>query len=152
MNGKSVSSKDATGRAGAKVFFEIFERTGNFPRISINIVAAPTDMSASLKPKTNWPELARKANYSTAAMAALGGMSTRQLEREFLRRFGQTPEQWINHLRLQEARMLLEEGTSVKIAAVSLGYKHSPSFSRAFKRHFGIAPSQFRANTNIAQP
>lgn len=106
-------------------------------------------MSASLRQQTDWPELARKANYSTAALAALRGVSMRQLEREFLRRFGQTPERWLNDLRLREAWELLAGGNAVKIAAVSSGYKHSPSFSRAFKRHFGFPPSQVPSDPKV---
>ena len=89
------------------------------------------------------PELARMANYSTAAMASFCDKSVRQLQREFLRKFGQTPEQWINDLRLKDARTLLEVRNSAKIEAIamSLGYKHSRSFSRAFKQRFGFPPS-----------
>jgi AraC-like DNA-binding protein len=108
-------------------------------------------MSASSRRKTDWRKLARQANYSTAALADLCGISVRHLEREFSRTFGQTPRQWIGDLRFYDARALLEKGHTVKTAAVSLGYNHSPSFSRAFKQFFGVAPSGVRPASNALE-
>jgi AraC-like DNA-binding protein len=75
-------------------------------------------------------------------LASLRGKTVRQLEREFLRNFSQTPEQWINQLRLRDAKALLEEGKKVKEVASAMGYTHLESFSRAFKQSFGVPPSE----------
>ena len=100
--------------------------------------------------KINWPELARVAKYSAKRMAEIRGRSVRQLEREFLRRFRQTPEEWINDLRLRDARELLEQrnGEKIEAIAMSLGYKHYASFSRAFKQFHGASPSQIGPRLN----
>lgn len=98
-------------------------------------------MNSLLKPKIDWPDLARKARYSTVGLASLRAKTVRQLEREFLRNFRQSPERWINDLRLRDARAFLENGRSIKAVASAVGYKHLESFSRAFKRFFGVPPS-----------
>jgi AraC-like DNA-binding protein len=104
-------------------------------------------MSARLNRTGNWEELARRANYSTAALAAACAISIRQLQRDFFRETGQSPERWLNDLRLRDALKLLQEGNSVKVAATVTGYNHSQSFSRAFKQLFGVSPSAVRLVT-----
>ena len=88
-----------------------------------------------------WEEMARRANYSTAELASLCGVSVRQLERIFQHTFCQSPKRWLNTLRLNAARRLLQGGGSVKEAAFSFGYKHPQHFSRDFRRFFGVSPS-----------
>jgi AraC-like DNA-binding protein len=53
-------------------------------------------------------------------------------------------------LRLREAGMLLKNGIAVKAAALQIGYKHSSSFSRAFKSFFGFPPIQLFAKQTPA--
>jgi AraC-like DNA-binding protein len=49
----------------------------------------------------------------------------------------------IERLRMQRAAgLLLEPGALVKNVARELGYSDPFHFSRAFKRHFGFAPTQ----------
>jgi AraC-like DNA-binding protein len=88
-----------------------------------------------------WPTLARRANYSTTALAGLCGISLRQLERNFRRAFCQSPKKWLKALRLRSAREMLQSGGSVKEVAFSLGYRHPQHFSRDFRKFFGVSPS-----------
>jgi AraC family transcriptional regulator, exoenzyme S synthesis regulatory protein ExsA len=101
-------------------------------------------MNASSIQTVDWPELARKANYSTSALSSLRRISVRQLQREFLQEFKESPQKWINELRLRDAQAWLEKGHAVKTVAMLLGYKHSPSFWRAFKGFYGVSPSSVR--------
>jgi transcriptional regulator GlxA family with amidase domain len=89
----------------------------------------------------DWAELGRQANYSTARLAALCGVSVRQLERDFRKTVCQSPKRWLNELRLRSARKLLQDGGSVKETALSSGYKHPQHFSRDFRKFFGASPS-----------
>jgi transcriptional regulator GlxA family with amidase domain len=93
----------------------------------------------------NWLALAREVNYSSASLASLCGLSVRQLERNFKQTMAQSPKQWLNTLRLEAARELLQDGGSVKQVALSFGYKHSQHFSRDFRSFFGVSPSHARA-------
>ena len=42
--------------------------------------------------------------------------------------------------------------TKKRTLALSVGYKSADAFSRAFRRHFGIAPSAYRERFSSAAP
>lgn len=62
--------------------------------------------------------------------------------RLFKTTFGLTPYQYILHKRLQKAFLDLKGGKSVSDAAIDCGFADIFSFSKAFKKHFGITPGQ----------
>ena len=72
-------------------------------------------------------------------------MSDSTLLRQLKRLTGLSPKQYLQEVRLNEARLVLESGTSVAITtlAAQVGYKDARSFSRSFKRRFGKSPSDF---------
>jgi len=96
-------------------------------------------------------------NYDTpspvAAMAAL----TRMTERGFLRRFkkvtGQAPTDYIQTLRIEEAKQLLET-TSMSIDEISeeVGYSEPSSFRSAFRKRVGIPASAYRKKWQALAP
>ena len=60
---------------------------------------------------------------------------------------GVTFDEVLDGLRRRMASQLLEGGASVRQTAHSLGYSDPASFSRAFKRWTGVAPSRFGGST-----
>jgi transcriptional regulator GlxA family with amidase domain len=82
---------------------------------------------------------------SRAQLAALAGMSLRQLERSFRSQLGQGVHEHYLGLRLGHSRQLLRE-TSLSILEVALatGFTSASQFSRAFRRTFGVSPRQGR--------
>lgn len=54
-----------------------------------------------------------------------------------------TPHQYIIRLRITAAAKLIEEGATASQAAVSCGYNDYKNFAKAFKKYYGIAPSQY---------
>lgn len=55
------------------------------------------------------------------------------------------PGRYRNILRLEQAaRLLLRSRRRIIEIAIHCGFRSHPIFSRAFQRHFGISPSQFR--------
>jgi transcriptional regulator GlxA family with amidase domain len=85
-------------------------------------------------------------------LAALGGVSRRQLERLFRFHLGDTPTGYYLKLRLRRARQFLEQ-TDMSVLDVSLacGFASAPYFSRAYRAQFGLAPREdrrhFRSST-----
>jgi len=81
-----------------------------------------------------------------ARLAARLGVSQRRLERAFRRQLGLTPTAHYTALRLTRAQNLLQQtGLSVQEIAAATGYNALATFSRAYKRRFGVAPSADRA-------
>lgn len=71
-------------------------------------------------------------------------MSESTLTRQIKRIIGLSPGKYINELRLNHARILLENEYSLNVAQVSykVGFQDPKAFSRSFKRRFGKSPSQ----------
>ena len=51
---------------------------------------------------------------------------------------------YINTMRIEHAKELLEEGKSVVEAAELTGFRDSGTFIRAFKKKYGITPGQLK--------
>jgi AraC-like DNA-binding protein len=92
----------------------------------------------------NWPGLAREAKYQRRKLAECCGVSAGHLNHYFMAHFQRTPQRWLNEVRIREAHRLLCEGTSVKMAAYTLGFKQVSHFSRVFKEYYGFCPGECR--------
>lgn len=75
-------------------------------------------------------------------LAELSGMRRSRFIRSFSETVGQTPMAYLNDWRLLLARILLADGTRVKVAAGRVGFGSAAAFSRAFSKRFGSAPSE----------
>lgn len=79
-------------------------------------------------------------------IAALAGLSPRQLERAFRRHLATTPNRYYLELRLGRARaMLLHTSLPVIEVAVACGFASAAHFSRAYRSAFGRPPRAERA-------
>ncbi|MDQ3290646.1 MAG: AraC family transcriptional regulator [Bacteroidota bacterium] len=66
-----------------------------------------------------------------------------KLKKGFKLLFGKSVFNYIKELRMEHASLLLRNtATSVDEVAFTLGYEHGHHFSVAFKKHFGVSPSQ----------
>lgn len=73
------------------------------------------------------------------------GMSERSLRRNFRKRLGISPHQYVIDLRIRAARDLLTHGDApLKEIARRLGYNDVFYFGRQFKAQVGVSPAQFR--------
>ncbi|WP_434590173.1 helix-turn-helix domain-containing protein [Streptomyces sp. A5-4] len=79
-------------------------------------------------------------------------MSTRQLSRLFREQTGASPAGFVEAVRLEAARILLEAGASVTGAAARSGLGSDESLRRAFARHFGVTPSAYAARFRSTGP
>ncbi|MVZ60657.1 helix-turn-helix transcriptional regulator [Sphingobacterium humi] len=71
-----------------------------------------------------------------------------KLRTGFKKYFGTTIYHFITRLRMEEAkRLILDEGKNMYEVGTLVGFKHQASFTHAFKRYYGILPSEiFRNN------
>jgi transcriptional regulator GlxA family with amidase domain len=78
-------------------------------------------------------------------------------ERTLIRRFnaaqGHSPLTYLQHLRIDTARALLEVGDlSVERIAVYVGYTDTSSFTRLFRARMGLTPGTYRARFQLHDP
>jgi transcriptional regulator GlxA family with amidase domain len=79
------------------------------------------------------------------ALARALGTSERTLHRRLKLASGEAPKTFIDRVRFETARMLLETtANSVKQLAASSGYSDETSFRRAFHRYAGMTPVAYR--------
>ncbi|MBK6614950.1 helix-turn-helix domain-containing protein [Ottowia sp.] len=80
-----------------------------------------------------------------AEMARTSGMTERTFKRRFAAATGMAPLEYIHHVRLEEAKHLLESGdTAVEAIAFDVGYSDNSFFTRLFKRKVGMTPARYR--------
>ncbi len=79
------------------------------------------------------------------AMSAHSGLPARTFARRFRKATGFTPQDYVQILRVEEAKQLLETGDqSVPVIGQEVGYEDAPSFRLLFKRKTGLAPAEYR--------
>lgn len=72
-------------------------------------------------------------------------LSEKYISRYFKEHFHITLSQYINHLRLEHARQLLQESTvPVTEVALQSGYQNVSYFIRCFKKMYGVSPLKYR--------
>ncbi|GJM29835.1 MAG: hypothetical protein DHS20C17_24700 [Cyclobacteriaceae bacterium] len=78
-------------------------------------------------------------------MAQLACMSVSQFHRLFKKETGTTPFKFIEKLRISKAHhLMLSKNVSVQYLATKLGYNDYETFTRAFKKHYYLAPDDFK--------
>ncbi|MFC3226194.1 GlxA family transcriptional regulator [Marinibaculum pumilum] len=80
-----------------------------------------------------------------ARMAARSGLAERSFKRRFKAATGYTPVDYVQALRIEEAKHLLEVGAmSIDDVAQAVGYEDPSFFRRLFKRRTGVTPARYR--------
>jgi AraC family transcriptional regulator len=83
-------------------------------------------------------------------LASRLGYSTSQIRRKFKEYFGISPSAYRDVLRLEmAARLLALTPLSISVIAHQCGYRNHSAFSRAFSRHYGQSPRQYRRTQRL---
>jgi len=84
-----------------------------------------------------------KFNVSIERFAYLTGRSRSAFKRDFEKTFNDTPSHWLVQKRLQESYFLIDKkNKKASDIYLDLGFEDLSHFSFAFKKLFGVAPSQ----------
>ncbi len=93
---------------------------------------------------------APEGNFSVAEMAKFVYLGESAFTKRFHAEMGVSPRTWFNDRRARAAaEALLEPGATVAGVAERFGFGNEFYFSRFFRRHFGLPPSQWRNQCHI---
>ena len=88
-------------------------------------------------------------DHSVASLASRALMSERTFQRVFRRETGTTPGRFVERVRIDHARHLLETTTEgLPDIGRRSGFGAVETFLRAFRRQLGVTPSQYRGRFN----
>lgn len=109
--------------------------------------------SHSDKPILNtqaWMKENMTAPITVSKLATIAGLGERTFARRFKKATGDTPLEYLQHLRIATAKSLLETTNEpVGTIVYRTGYEDSSSFRRLFKRATGLSPVTYRTKFSI---
>lgn len=89
-----------------------------------------------------------RQNLTVEVMARQACMCPAHFTRAFKSVFGNTPGEFVENLRLNEARRRLSSRSkTVRSVALSVGFRDADNFRRAFERRFGSGPASYLTGT-----
>ena len=84
-------------------------------------------------------------NVAIQRFVYLTGRSISSFKRDFTTIFNETPGKWLTQKRLQEAYFLMDKkGKKPSDVYLEVGFEDLSHFSFAFKKQFGVAPTQIQ--------
>ena len=88
-----------------------------------------------------------KGQVDAESVAREMGLSLYQFRQRLTNITGEKPQDFITMLRMKRAQHLLDNHPELNITeiAVLCAYNDTPNFTRAFKKYFGMTPSQYLA-------
>jgi transcriptional regulator GlxA family with amidase domain len=127
-------------------------RSGSFGQLSRLLSL----QSSALKPfddLENWIFEHIAEDLSVERLASNVNMSTRQFTRVFRSEKGTTPARFVERVRVEVARGLLEaSGAGVKSVAAKCGFGSADSMRRSFLRVIGMTPSEIASSRQRMRP
>lgn len=89
-------------------------------------------------------------DLSVANLAERAGFSERSFARAFRHEVGLTPAAYVEALRVERARTLLEDGApTLEAVAQAAGFSSTEVLRRAFHRHIGVSPAEYRGRFRL---
>ncbi len=86
-----------------------------------------------------------RTNVRIEDVAKQIGISRNYLSSIFKRETGVSPQEYLISFRMEKAALLLRYSSDpVSVVAIEVGYSDPLSFSKAFKRKWGMSPSEYR--------
>ncbi|AOF93555.1 GlxA family transcriptional regulator [Sinorhizobium sp. RAC02] len=121
-----------------------FKRPGGQMQFSRKGEAVPAGRAA-LQELQRWVAANPALDHSVASLAMRMELSPRHFARLFRNEVGITPATWVEEARVSAARLLLEQGHEApKQVAAHCGFADADTLRRAFARHVGVTPAEYR--------
>lgn len=141
--------RSVVGRAG-ELMLGILARE-LYRREPQNILPVTRRMDPKLLRAIRLIETESQRSWTVETLAAEVGMGRSAFAVKFRELIGDTPLNCLFKTRMRSAaRLISVEGQSIARVADAIGYQSESAFSKAFVRHFGLTPGQYRAAANDA--
>lgn len=162
MSGASASWQDlvlyliarhvgpTAAQAMAKFMLLQWHTDGQTPYIAFQ---APTDHGDAVVLRLQeWLQAHYPVSCPVEAMLRLSGLPERTFKRRFTKATGYPPLDYVQHLRVEEAKRRLER-TDAPVDEIgwAVGYEDPAFFRRLFKRLTGITPSAYRRKFRLPE-
>lgn len=116
----------------------------------MNLLSPPLHGDAAIITAQEWLENNYARPFRIRELAEAARLSERTLLRRFKKATGRAPREYVQALRVERAKRLLESGNaSVDEIAAQVGHNDAPSFFRLFKTLAGLTPGEYRKRFGI---
>jgi len=120
------------------------KRPGGQAQFSAGLATQAAAAREPLRDLQAWIADHLDADLSVGALAARACLSERHFARAWRAETGLTPAVYVEALRVERARTLLEDGASVDAAARAAGFASAEVLRRVFHRRLGVGPAAYR--------
>jgi transcriptional regulator GlxA family with amidase domain len=139
-------------RAVARWTVMFLQRPGGQSQFSERLTL-PATVGAPLREVLDAVVAHPAADHSLAALAKRASLSERHFRRVFLEQTGTTPARYVERVRVEAARELLEATAEpIENVAARSGFGSPETMRRAFLRVVGVGPSDHRQRFRSARP
>jgi transcriptional regulator GlxA family with amidase domain len=122
------------------------KRPGGQSQFSTVLAAQASDVEGRFSALHAWIIENIASDLRVETLAAKAGMSPRTFARTYVSRTGMTPAHGVEALRVETARLLLESRQIDNVVEVAkrAGFGDDERMRRAFLKHLGVSPSEYR--------
>ena len=130
-------------KKSAKVYLMKWHGEGQLPFASL--VRRQPHADAVVRRMEDWLSRNFRRPHAVASVVEVCGIPERTLKRRFKAATGSALITYLQNLRVEEAKRLLEAGgTPLEDIAAEVGYENPAFFRRLFRRGTGLTPGQYR--------
>lgn len=148
-HGDEVLRDDLVRRTSEILLIVLARHVGWEPSENANAGSGAIDPKLLRAIKLIETEAAR--DWTVGSLANEVGMGRSSFAVRFRQLVGDTPVNCLFKTRMRFASDLIcAQGSSIAVVAEAIGYQSESAFSKAFVRHFGMTPGQYRAVANDA--
>jgi transcriptional regulator GlxA family with amidase domain len=138
--------------AVARFMVTFLQRSGGQSQFRTQI-ATQIAARSLLDPVLKWMRDHPGEDMAISLLAERAGMSARNFSRVFLRDTGMTPGNFVEAMRIDTARRMLEEtNLPLKVIASASGFAGAEIMRRVFRRRLGVGPRNYRLQFRTATP
>lgn len=135
----------------AQALVVFFKRPGGQSQFSDVLVAQSADHDGTFSELHAWIAGHLQSDLSVSKLAQRLAMSPRTFSRQYRDRTGQTPAKTVEMMRVDAAKHALERSVnSLGKVAFNVGFLDEQRLRRAFRRHVGLSPSEYRTKFGLA--